>query len=89
MAEVDPNDKSIMSYTVRHHKFDENSKHFRWVDIKTFDNESEMTQLMSQIFEDIERRRLIGDASPKEQVAGRHNEPTLRLIAHGEPTYLL
>ena len=89
MAEVDPNDKSIMSYTVRHHKFDENSKHYSWVDIKTFDNESEMVELMKQIFEDIERRRLIGEASPKEQVAGRHNEPNPGLITHGESAYLL
>ena len=75
MAEADPNDKSIMSFTVRHHRFDAETNHFRWFDLKTFDTEAEMVQLMNEIFEDIERRRLIGQASPKEQVAGSHNEP--------------
>ena len=79
MAEVDPNDKSIMSYTVRHHRFNPETNHFRWFNLKTFDNEAEMVRLMNEIFEDIERRRLIGQASPKEQVAGRFNEPISEL----------
>jgi len=33
-----------------------------------------MDQLMTQMFEEIEGRRLIGKASAKEQVAGRINE---------------
>jgi len=87
MAEVDPNDKSIMSYTVRHHRFDPETNHFCWFNLKTFDNEAEMVRLMNEIFEDIERRRLLGQASPKEQVAGRHNEPNSELKTHGRSTY--
>ena len=79
MAEVNPNDKSIMSDTVRHHRFNPETNHFRWFNLKTFDNEAEMVRLMNEIFEDIERRRLIGQASPKEQVAGRFNEPISEL----------
>jgi hypothetical protein len=76
MSESDSSAKSLVGYTVRHHRFDLATNHFRWFDIKTFDNEAEMTQLMNQIFEDIERRRKIGDADPKEQVAGSYNQPT-------------
>lgn len=68
-------DKSIPSFTVRHHKFDHETNHFRWFDIKTFDNEAEMTQLMNLMFDDIERRRILGETDTKEQVAGRFNEP--------------
>lgn len=75
MTEVDPNNKSVLRYTVRQHKYDPETNHFRWFDIKTFDNEAEMTQLMNQIFEDIERRRKLGNADPKEQVAGSYNQP--------------
>lgn len=88
MAEVDPNDKSMMSYTVRHHRFDAETNHFRWFDLKTFDTEVEMVQLMNEIFEDIERRRLIGEANPKEQVAGRHNERNSELKTPGVSAYL-
>ncbi len=76
MAQVDPSDKSIKSFTVRHHKFDPVTEHFRWFDLQTFDTESEMNHLVSEIFNDIETRRLAGKAHPKEQVAGRINEPT-------------
>ena len=68
-----------MSDTVRHHRFNPETNHFRWFNLKTFDNEAEMVRLMNEIFEDIERRRLIGQASPKEQVAGRFNEPISEL----------
>lgn len=88
MAEVDPHDKSMMSYTVRHHRFDAETNHFRWFDLKTFDTEVEMVQLMNEIFEDIERRRLIGEANPKEQVIGRHNEPNPELKTPGVSAYL-
>lgn len=89
MAEVDPNDKSIISYTVRHHRFDAETNHFRWFDLKTLDNEAETDQLMNEMFEDIERRRLIGEANPKEQVAGRFNEPNSELKTRGESAYSL
>jgi hypothetical protein len=75
LAEIDTHNNSIPSFTVCHHKFDYESNHFRWFDIKTFDNEVEMTQLMNQIFDDIERRRVLGEADIKEQVAGRFNKP--------------
>ena len=84
MAEVDPADTSIMSYTVRHHKFDPVTNHFRWFDLKTFDTENEMVQLMNEIFEDIEQRRILGNASAKEQVAGSHNEPNSQPRTRGD-----
>lgn len=87
MAEVDPNDNSIKSYTVRHHKFDPETNHFRWFNLKTFDNETEMVQLMNQIFDDIERRLLIGDASTKEQVAGTINESGTSMKIRGWAEY--
>ena len=79
MSESDSSAKSLVSYTVRHHRFDPETNHFRWFDIKSFDNEAEMTQLMNHIFEDIERRRKLGDADPKEQVAGSYSHPKLEM----------
>jgi hypothetical protein len=88
LAEVDLHDKSIPSYTVRHHKFDPETNHFRWFSIKTFDNETEMTQLMNQIFEDIGRRRILGEADLKEQVAGSYNQPNSELNSLGRAAYI-
>jgi hypothetical protein len=87
MAEVDPNNESIRSYTVRHHKFDPETNHFRWINIKSFDNEAEMTQLMNQIFEDIERRKNLGEADLKEQVAGSFSHADSALNPRGQTTY--
>lgn len=87
MAEVDPNNESIRSYTVRHHKFDPETNHFRWFNIKSFDNEAEMTELMNQIFEDIERRRFLGEADLKEQVAGSFSHANSELNSRGRATY--
>jgi len=87
MAEVDPDNESILRYTVRHHKFDPETNHFRWFNIKTFDNEAEMTQLMNQIFEDIERRRNLGEADLKEQVAGSFSHTNSELNSSGRATY--
>jgi hypothetical protein len=87
LAEVNLHDKTIPSYTVRHHKFDPETNHFRWFDIKSFDNEIEMTQLMNQIFEDIERRRILGEADLKEQVAGSYNQPNSELNSRGQSSY--
>jgi hypothetical protein len=87
MAEVDPNDNSILSFTVRHHKFDSETNHVRWFSIKTFDNETEMTQLMNEIFEDIERRRSLGEADLKEQVAGSYSQANSELNSLGRTAY--
>jgi hypothetical protein len=87
LAEVDLHDMTIPSYTVRHHKFDPETNHFRWFDIKSFDTEFEMTQLMNQIFEDIERRRILGEADPKEQVAGSFSHANSELNSRGRTTY--
>ena len=75
MAEVDPKDKTIKSYTVRHHRFDPETNHFRWFDIKTFDNEKEMRQLIDSITLEIDRRWSSGKGHHKEQVAGSINDP--------------
>jgi hypothetical protein len=87
MAEVDPTKEPIRSYTVRHHKFDPETNHFRWFNVKTFDNEAEMTQLLNQIFEDIERRRNLGEADLKEQVAGNYSHANSELNSRGRTTY--
>ena len=87
MAEVDPNNESIRSYTVSHHKFDPETNHFRWFNIKSFDNEAEMTELMNQIFEDIERRRILGEADLKEQVAGSFSHANSELNSKGWAAY--
>jgi len=87
MAEVDPNNEAIRRYTVRHHKFDPDTNHFRWFNIKSFDNEAEMTELMNQIFEDIERRRILGETDLKEQVAGSFSHANSVLNSRGRATY--
>ncbi|CAB4674071.1 unannotated protein [freshwater metagenome] len=75
MAEVDPKDTTIKSYTVRHHRFDQETNHFRWFDIKSFDNEKEMLQLINLIELEIERRNSAGEGHHKEQVAGSIYDP--------------
>ena len=75
MPEVDPADKTIASYLVRHHRFDPETNHFRWFILKAFDNEGEMNQLLESLWSDLEARKIAGSASPKEQIAGQINDP--------------
>ena len=82
VAEVDVRDKTIKSYCVRHHKFDSVTNHFRWFDIKAFDNENEMTELLEIMGKELEERRLRGESHPKEQVAGSIYDPE-RIVKNG------
>ena len=78
MGEVDPNNPTIKSFLVRHHKFDPETNHFRWFVLKAFDNEREMNQLLELLWSDLELRRLRGESHPKEQIAGQINDPERR-----------
>ena len=50
-------------------------------------HEAEMTELMNQIFEDIERRRILGETDLKEQVAGSFSHANSVLNSRGRATY--
>lgn len=75
MAEVDAKNKIIESYSVRHHKFDPETNHFRWFLIKAFDNELEMNSLLETMVKDLDARRRSGESHPKEQVVGSIYNP--------------
>jgi len=75
MAEVDPKDKTIKSFSVRHHRFDPETNHFRWFLVKSFDNEKEMNGLLEVLWRDLEERNIMGESHLKEQIAGSIYDP--------------
>ena len=75
MAEVDPSDKNIKSFSVRHHRFDPETNHFRWFLVKSFDNEKEMNRLLELLWRDLEERNIMGESHLKEQIAGSIYDP--------------
>lgn len=87
MSEVDPNDPTIKSFLVRHHKFDPETNHFRWFVLKAFDNEREMNQLLDSLCSDLEFRRQRGESHPKEQIAGEIYDPEWRENNSGWSAY--
>ena len=75
MAEIDPNDKSIKSFSVRHHRFDPETNHFRYFIVKSFDNKKEMNRLLEVLWKDLEDRKSKGESHLKEQIAGSIYDP--------------
>ena len=75
MAEIDPNNKLIKSFSFRHHRFDPETNHFRWFVVKCFDNEKEMNVLLEQLWVELEEGRLKNQTLPKEQLAGSIYDP--------------
>lgn len=75
MAEVDPNNKDIKSFSVRHHRFDPETNHFRWFTVKCFDNQKDMSALLEVLWRELERRKAEGEAHSKEQFAGSIYNP--------------
>jgi hypothetical protein len=75
MGEVDPTDRTIKSFLVRHHTFDPETNHFRWFVLKAFDNEAEMNLLLESLWKELQFRRLSGESHCKEHYAGQINDP--------------
>lgn len=75
MAEINSSNREIKTYSVRHHRFDPVTNHFRWFEIKSFDNEKEMNALLDVLSEDLKQRNEKGEAHPKEQFAGSFFDP--------------
>ncbi len=75
MDEVDPNDKDLRSFSVRHHRFDPETNHFRWFLVKSFDTEREMNRLLEVLWKDLKARNKMGESNLKEQIAGSIYDP--------------
>jgi hypothetical protein len=69
MAEVDPYDDSIIRFAKTRHKYDPETKHFRWTYESAYDNEREFKKKFEQISNDLEARQLSGQAHSKEDVS--------------------
>ncbi|CAN2171721.1 hypothetical protein MCEMKE14_00073 [Candidatus Nanopelagicaceae bacterium] len=70
MAQIDPFDDSVLRYVIRRHQYDTETKHFRWIYEVAFDNKREYEKKFEKAFNELEARRLKGDAHFKEQLAG-------------------
>jgi hypothetical protein len=78
MGEVDPATQDKKIFLVRHHRYDPETNHFRWIALKAFDTEEEMNELLESLWRDLEARRFTGNAHPKEQFAGEARDPQPR-----------
>ncbi|MFM6941663.1 MAG: hypothetical protein ACKOXI_06820 [Candidatus Planktophila sp.] len=71
MSRIDFSDDSSNRYSVWHHRFDDESKHFKWFLVDCFDSENEMDALLREKWTDLDIRNLNGESHYKEQFAGR------------------
>lgn len=70
MAEVDPFDDSIIRYAIRRHNYDPETNHFKWSYEKAFSKRREYEMNLQEAFDELNARQAIGDAHPKEHLAG-------------------
>jgi hypothetical protein len=70
MAEVDPFDDSIVRYVIERHRYDPETKHFRWFYESAYDNKREFKKQLQEAFDALEIRRVNGNAHIKEELAG-------------------
>lgn len=70
MAEVDPFDDSIVRYVIKRHRYDFETKHYRWFYQCAYDNEAEYRKYFNEIGDALEELRLRGEVQHKDQIAG-------------------
>ena len=78
MARVEIDNPSVNRFSVWHHRFDQETKHFRWFLIDCFDNQKEMDSLLREKWADLDIRSLNGNSHPKEQFVGRIKKSAIR-----------
>lgn len=74
MAEVDPYDDSSFRYVIRRHKYDPETKHFRWIYESAYDSKREYNRRLQEAFDELAVRRTHGEAHIKEQLSGQRLE---------------
>lgn len=85
MAQVDPEDDTIMRFVVRHYRYDPERRERRHVLVAAFDDEREFKACMKEVQAEIRRRREAGEpVDPREHASGAIHEPGyLRRAANG------
>lgn len=74
MGLVDPYDDSKVRYVIRRHKYDPETRHFRWFYESAYDNKRHYERKLQEAFDEIEMRRLNGEVHTKERVSGQRLE---------------
>jgi hypothetical protein len=84
MAQVDPQDDSIMRFIVRHYQYDPDRRERRHVVVAAFDNEAEYKARLQEVAAEIRRRRETGEDVDREHASGLIYEPGyLRRASNG------
>ena len=85
MAQVDPEDDSILRFIVRHYRYDSQRRERRHVIVAAFDNEAEFEARLQSEAAEIQRRRDNGETvDRREHASGSVYEPGyLRRAANG------
>ncbi|CAN2229343.1 hypothetical protein MCEMRE182_01417 [Candidatus Nanopelagicaceae bacterium] len=78
MAKVSIKDSTVDRFSVWHHRYDDETHHFRWFLVECFDNKKEMDALLREKWDDQDFRSLNGGSHPKEQFVGRIEKSPLR-----------
>ena len=71
MTEVDPNDKSINKWVVLAHRYDPETRHFRYLPIAAYTTQREFKRRFKLESDELQNRRLKGVAHIKEEIVGR------------------
>lgn len=66
--------KSVKQFSVWHHRYDEQTKHFKWFEIQSFDSEKEMNAHLKKLWAELALRVQSGNAPAKEQYVGRTSQ---------------
>jgi hypothetical protein len=74
MAEVDPFNDEIVRYVIKRHKYDPETKHFRWFYEIAYDNKREYERKFDELGDELEARKLSAQAHFKEEVSGQRLE---------------
>jgi hypothetical protein len=70
MSEVNINDSSIKRYVITRHRFDQETNHFRWMPEIAFDRKRDWKKYWDRWVSDLELRKQMGAANPKEHISG-------------------
>ncbi len=75
MAQVDPDDDTILRFVLWHNTFDPSRHERRHVVVAAYDNEAEFKAALAPLHEDLRRRRQAGSAHPTEHYGGEPRHP--------------
>ena len=71
MSEVDPDDETVGRWLVIAHRYDDETRHFRYLPIAAYTTEKEFKRRFNLEAEKLDKRRSQGEAHYKESISGR------------------